>query len=268
MYETIEVRREGRLLWLTLNRPERLNALNERMIEELALFFDQLAEDRESRVVIVRGAGKAFCAGWDLKDESQQGGLSGSVEAALRTQRRFSSVILRMHRAAQPVIACVHGAATGGGFSVALGADLRIAGRSARMNCAYIRVGLGGCDAGSSYFLPRIVGASVAAELILTGNFVDAARAERVGLVSRVVEDAELEQAGRALAEDVARNAPLGIRLTKECLNASIDASSLEAVVAMEDRNQILAAQSGDFREGIAAFLEKRPARYRDGSER
>jgi enoyl-CoA hydratase/carnithine racemase len=267
MYETIEARREGRLLWLTLNRPERLNALNERMIEELGLFFDRLADDRETRVVILRGAGRAFCAGWDLKDESQQGGLSGSVEGALRAQRRFSNVILRMHRAPQPVIACVHGAATGGGFSVALAADLRIAGRSARMNCAYIRVGLGGCDAGSSYFLPRIVGASVAAELILTGNFVDAERAERIGLVSRVVDDAALEPAGRALAEEVARNSPLGVRLTKECLNASIDASSLESVVAMEDRNQILAAQSGDFREGVAAFLAKRPARYGEGPD-
>src|SRR6185312_32164 len=105
-------------------------------------------------------AGKAFCAGWDLKDESKAGGLTGSVEEALRVQRRFSRVILRMHRAPQPIIACVHGAAAGGGLSIALAADVRIAGASARMNCAYIRVGLGGCDAGSSYFLPRIVGAS------------------------------------------------------------------------------------------------------------
>jgi enoyl-CoA hydratase/carnithine racemase len=262
MYETLDVRREGEILWVTLNRPERLNALSARMIEELGDVLDGLAADREARVVVLCGAGKAFCAGWDLKDESQQGGLTGSVAEALRLQRRFSSVILRMHRAPQPIIACVHGAAAGGGFSLALAADLRIAGESARMNCAYIRVGLGGCDAGSSYFLPRIVGASVAAELILTGSFVDAARAERVGLVSRVVPDSRLEETTRALAGDILRNSPLGVTLTKECLAASIDAPSLEAAIAMEDRNQILAAQSGDFREATRAFLEKRAPRF------
>jgi enoyl-CoA hydratase/carnithine racemase len=257
-YETLRVAREDRVLWITLHRPERLNALNGRMIDELHLVLDHLAGDTESTVVVLRGAGRAFCAGWDLKDESKDGGLSGSVAEALRVQRRFSEVILKMHRARQPIIACVHGAATGGGFSIALAADVRIAGESARMNCAYIRIGLGGCDAGSSYFLPRIVGSSLAAELILTGNFLDAARAERIGLVSRVAPDDDLEKAARALAADITRNSPLGVALTKECLNASIDAASLEAVVAMEDRNQILAAQSGDFRERIRAFLEKR----------
>lgn len=264
MYETLDLRRDGRILWLTLNRPERLNALNGRMVEELGAFFAGLVDDREARVVILRGAGRGFCAGWDLKEESEAAGLTGSVAAALRVQRRFSSVIMRMHRAPQPIIACLHGPATGGGFSVALAADLRIAGASARMNCAYIRVGLGGCDAGSSYFLPRIVGASVAAELILTGNFIDAARAERVGLVSRVVPDSDLEDTARGLAADILGNSPLGVTLTKECLSASIDASSLEAAIAMEDRNQILAAQAGDFREAIEAFLQKRPPRYRD----
>jgi len=258
MYETLDIRREGQLLWVTLDRPDRLNALSPRMIDELSVLFDRLADDDETGVVILRGAGRAFCAGWDLKEESQDGGLTGSVDVALRLQRRFSNVIMKMRRTPQPIVACLHGAATGGGFSVALAADVRIAGESARMNCAYIRVGLGGCDAGSSYFLPRIVGASVAAELILTGNFIDAARAERVGLVSRVVPDAELEAAARALGADIVRNSALGVRLSKECLNVSIDASSLEAVVAMEDRNQVLAAQSGDFREAVRVFSERR----------
>ena len=257
-YETLEVARDDRVLWLTLRRPERLNALNERMIDELRLVLDRLADDTDTTVVVMRGAGRAFCAGWDLKDESKGGSLTGSVADALRVQRRFSEVILKMHRARQPIIACVHGAATGGGFSIALAADIRIAGESARMNCAYIRIGLGGCDAGSSYFLPRIVGASAAAEMILTGNFVDAARAEKLGLVSRVVPDADLETAARVLAADITRNSPLGVALTKECLNASIDAPGLEAAIAMEDRNQILAAQSSDFRDRIQAFLEKR----------
>jgi enoyl-CoA hydratase len=109
-----------------------------------------------------------------------------------------------------------------------------------------------------------MVGASVAAELLLTGNFIDAARAEKLGLVSRVVPDADLEKAARELAGDMLRNSPLGLRLTKECLNMSLDAGSLEQVVAMEDRNQILCAQTDDVREGVRAFLEKRPARYSD----
>jgi enoyl-CoA hydratase/carnithine racemase len=117
---------------------------------------------------------------------------------------------------------------------------------------------------GVSYFLPRIVGASVAAELLLTGNFIDAARAERVGLVSRVVPDAELEAAARALAGDMLRNSPLGLRLTKDGLKHALDAPSLETVIAIEDRNQILAGQTSDFREGVIAFLEKRPARFSD----
>jgi len=251
-HETLSVDRDGAVLWVTLNRPERLNALNGRMIEELGLVLDRLDDDRETVVVVLRGAGRAFCAGWDLKDESKDGGLSGSVSEALRLQRRFSSVILKMHRARQPIIACVHGAATGGGFSIALAADVRIAGESARMNCAYIRIGLGGCDAGSSYFLPRIVGAAAAAELILTGNFVDAARAEQLGLVSRVVPDSALDASARELAAEMTRNSPLGVALTKECLNASIDAGSLEAAVAMEDRNQILAAKgSGVFNRSV-----------------
>jgi enoyl-CoA hydratase len=132
------------------------------------------------------------------------------------------------------------------------------------MNAAFIRIGLSACDVGVSYFLPRMVGASVAAELLLTGNFIEAPRAERLGLVSRVVPDAELEAAAETLAKDILRNSPLGVRLTKECLNASLDAGSLEQVIAMEDRNQILCSRTDDVREGITAFLQKRPPQYRD----
>jgi enoyl-CoA hydratase len=132
------------------------------------------------------------------------------------------------------------------------------------MNAAFIRIGLSACDVGVSYFLPRIVGASVASELLLTGNFIDAKRALATGLVSRVVPDAELEKAGSEVAQDILRNSPLGVALTKDCLNFALDAPSLEAAVAMEDRNQILASQSGDVAEGMRAFLEKRPPRWRD----
>ena len=215
--------------------------------------------------MVLRGAGRAFCAGLDLKESSAGAGEdAGSVQAGLRSQRQISELVIMMRRAPQPIIACVHGAACGGGFALALGADVCIAGASARMNAAFIRLGLSACDVGVSYFLPRMVGAAIAAELLLTGNFIDASRAERLGLVSRVVPDADLSSAAQALADDMLRNSPLGLRLTKECLNASLDAGSLEQVIAMEDRNQILCTRSDDFREGVVAFLQKRAPQFTD----
>ena len=267
MYETLDVAREGHLTWLTLNRPEALNALSRRMVDELRDFFWGLSDDRETRVVVVRGAGRGFCAGLDLKQtgaEQEDEGTRNSVPSLLRGQRHISEVVMLMRRAPQPIIAAVHGAAAGGGFAIALASDVRVAGESARMNAAFIRLGLSACDIGVSYFLPRVVGASVASEFLLTGDFIDAARAERTGLVSRVVPDDQLEACARELAQSMLRNTPLGLRLTKECLKHSIDANSLEQAIAMEDRNQALAVGTRDFREGVAAFLAKRPARFED----
>ena len=263
-YATLQVERREHATWVTLNRPEALNAMNRSLVRELRVFFSGLCEDTATRLVILRGAGRAFCAGLDLKEGGGGSEDAGSVQAGLRAQRQISELVIMMRRAPQPIIACVQGAACGGGFALALGADVRLAGESARLNAAFIRIGLSACDVGVSYFLPRMVGASVAAELLLTGNFIESARAERLGLVSRVVPDAELETAAQSLADEMLRNSPLGLRLTKECLNASLDAGSLEQVIAMEDRNQILCTRSEDFREGITAFLQKRPARYED----
>lgn len=264
MYDTLKIEREGHITWLILNRPDQLNAMNRQLIRELGEFFWNLAADKDTRVLIMRGAGRAFCAGLDLKEQPSSDGVGGSPSAGLRMQRSVSELVMLMRRAPQPIIAAVHGPACGGGFAMALASDVRIAGESARMNAAFIRIGLSACDVGVSYFLPRLVGASVASELLLTGNFIDAARAERTGLVSRVVPDADLDTAARDLAADMLRNSPLGLRLTKECLKHSLDAGSLEQVIAMEDRNQILAAQSADFREGVVAFLQKRTPSYSD----
>lgn len=261
VYETIEMKREGGTAWLTLNRPESLNAMNPQLVNEVRDFFGGLPKDTQTRVVVMRGAGRAFCAGLDLKSP---GGGPGSISDAVRMQRHISEIAILMKRAPQPIIACVHGAAAGGGFAMALASDVRLAGESARMNAAFIKIGLSACDVGVSYFLPRMVGASIASELMLTGRFIHAERARELGLVSSVVPDDELEAEARKLAEEMLATTPLGLRLTKECLTASIDAASLEQAIAMEDRNQILCSQSQDFREGIAAFLEKRPPRYSD----
>ena len=263
-YETLELRREGPVLWCTLNRPAALNALSPQLVNDLRAFFTALAQDRETRVVVLRGAGRAFCAGLDLKSGGSEQAGSGTVSGGLRGQRHISELALMMRRLPQVFVACVHGPACGGGFMLALASDIRLAGESARMNAAFIKLGLSGCDVGVSYLLPRLVGASVAAELILTGRFVHAERARELGLVSSVVPDDQLEAEARTLVDDLIATSPLGLRLSKECLNASLDMNSMEAVVAMEDRNQILCAQTSDFREGIGAFLGKRKPHWKD----
>ena len=262
-HETIEVTREGHLTWLVLNRPDALNALSTRLVDELREFFAGLSRDRETRVVVVRGRGRAFCAGLDLKEDRSDLRNAG-VTGSLRNQRHIAELALLMRHAPQPIIAAVHGAAAGGGCANALAADVRIAADTARMNAAFIRLGLSACDVGVSYFLPRGVGASVASELLLTGDFIDAQRALATGLVSRVVAEGELESAAREMAGRMLRNSPLALRLTKECLAVNVDAGSLEAAIALEDRNQVIAASSRDFREGVAAFLGKRPANFED----
>ncbi|MFX3657701.1 MAG: enoyl-CoA hydratase/isomerase family protein [bacterium] len=261
-YETLEVTKEGAIDWLTLNRPQALNAMSRTMMLELQHYFGELYTDHSVRVVILRGAGRGFCAGLDLKEDRSS--EPGGAVAGLRVQRRVSEIVMRMRRAPQPIISLIHGPASGGGFALALASDIRLAGPKARMNAAFIRIGLSACDVGVSYFLPRLVGSAMASELLLTGRFIDAERARAVGLVSDVVADDALEQAGRAMAQEILGNSPVGVRLTKECLNMSVDAGSLEAVIAMEDRQQILASTTGDMREGVSAFLEKRPPRYED----
>lgn len=260
-YATLRLEHEGAIEWLTLNRPERLNAIDARMCEELQDYFGGLCGRPSTRVVVLRGAGRGFCSGFDLKAPQE---ISAGPVRGMRAQQRMGEIILRMRRCPQPIICLVHGAATGGGFGLALAADVRLAAPSARMNAAMLLVGLTACDVGISYFLPRAVGTGVAAELMMTGRFIDAERALRVGLVSEVVPETELERSGRALAADMLRTSALGLRLTKEGLNLALGAGSLEAAIALEDRGQVLCASAGYFDEGIAAFREQRAPAYRD----
>jgi enoyl-CoA hydratase/carnithine racemase len=259
------IEHEDGLDLVTLNRPNSLNALDPSLIEALNRYFESLQRNRSTRVVVLKGAGPAFCAGLDLKQAmARRAGQQEppGVTESLDSQRRIAEIVMLMRRCPQLIIALVQGAAAGGGFALALAADIRIAGKSARMNCAFIRLGLGGCDIGTSYFLPRLVGVSVASELILTGRFINAERALAVGLVSEVVEDGQLETAAVPYIEAMLTASPVGLRLSKECLNMSVDAGSIEAVIAMEDRNQVLCSRSEDFNEGIRAFLEKRKPVY------
>jgi enoyl-CoA hydratase len=257
-YRLIEVQREGAIEWLSLNRPDNYNALNLDLTEELYDYFGSLPDRQDVRVVVLRGNGRHFCAGYELDDVEL---LTVSVEQGLRMQRRLSEVIVRMRRCPQPVIGLIQGAACGGGFALALGCDVRYAAPNARMNVAMSKIGLTGCDMGISYFLPRAVGPAVAAELMYTGRFIDAQRSLRVGLVNDVVPEEELIGTARTLAQEMLGMSPVGLRLTKDGLAMAQEVGSLAAVISLEDRGQTMCFDAF-MKEGVAAFREKRAPRY------
>ena len=260
-YETILIEKKGQVDWLTLNRPESLNAITTPMVTELRDYFGGLSEDKETRIVVMQGAGRAFCAGLDIK-EARAGTFEQPFGGGMGFQGYLAEVYIRMRRCPQPIISLVQGPACGGGFSFVLASDIKIAGESARMNAAFIRIGLSACDMGSSYFLPRLVGTSVASELMLTGRFIHADRALATNLVSEVVPDDQLAEAAQSYIDEMLNTSPIGLRLTKEGLNLAIDAAGLEAAMAIENRNQLMCSRTNDAKEGMQAFLEKRTPNY------
>ena len=267
-YQALEFERRGAIGLLTLNRPERLNALSLELAEELRDVFENLRDDFQTRVVIIQGKGRAFCAGLDLTEAqaiiSSEHEL-GNVQHAYQTiQQALADIVVLMRHAPQPLIAVVRGPAAGGGFSIALACDIRIAGESARFNAAFIKVGLSGCDMGSSYHLPRMIGSSRAAEYLLTGRFMDASTAERFGLVSQVVPDDQVEATALELAHEMLLTSPFGLRITKETLYQNISAPSLESAIHLENRTQALGLLTEDFKEGLSAFVEKRSPIFHD----
>ena len=258
------VERRGATEIATLNRPDALNALDPALTEALHSYFAGLVTRTDVRVVILRGAGRAFCAGLDIKAAEGRPAAERNSNP-LATQTAIGNIYRAMRACPQPIIALVHGAACGGGLSLMLAADVRYCAPSLKANAAYIRIGLTGCDMGSSYFLPRIVGASLASEMILTGRFIGADRALSSGLVSEVVEEAVLLDRGMALAEEMLANSPMGLRLSKQALSLNIDAPSLEHAMAIEDRQQVLLAGTADAAEAMRAFIEKRSPHYGQG---
>lgn len=263
-YETIKIDRDDAVDWLTLNRPEALNSINMQMVTELREYFRGLLENTTTRVVVMRGEGRAFCAGLDIKQAGNMLDSAGHkpVGSGWGFQGYLAEVYLLMRRCPQPIISLVQGPACGGGFAFVLASDIRIASQNARMNAAFIRIGLSACDMGTSYLLPRLVGTSLASELMLTGRFINADRALATGLVSEVVPDGELLEAVKPYLHEMLTTSPMGLRLTKEGLNMAVDANSLEAAMAIENRNQILCSQTEDAKEGMQAFLEKRDPVY------
>ncbi len=262
MSESLLIDEQGPVAWVTLNRGDQLNTLVMPMVDGLVDYFRRLAQRPEIRIVVLRAEGRAFCAGLDLAADGS--GAEPTPQGIYAMQKRIGNIYRAMRACPQPIIALVQGAACGGGFSLALAADIRLAGQTAKMNAAYIRAGFSACDMGCSYFLPRLVGLSVASELMMTGRFIHAQRALATGLVSEVVPDDELVAAAQPYIDEMLKTTPMGLRLTKEGLNHSIDAPGLEAAMAMEDRQQSLVAMTADCGEAQRAFFGKRDPEYGD----
>ena len=250
---------------VTLNRPERLNALTSEMLANIYDVLEGLGRDPTCRVIIVTGAGRGFCAGDDLRDYHPPEWVPtdvGPLHSNMYQQKYVAELVPRLRALPQPVIAAVNGPAAGAGYALALGADLRVASTSALFVDAFVKIGASGAEMGLSWLLQRIVGATRAAELVLTGRRVDGEEAARIGLVLRTVPDGEVIDAALALAEEIIVNTPLGTWMGKATLWSNLEISSLEAAIDLEARTQILTLGTDDAREQLQAYREGRPARY------
>jgi enoyl-CoA hydratase len=249
---------------ITMNRPGKLNALTSEMVEMLHETLSSVSRNRDTRVVILTGAGRGFCAGLDLGGYGEAPGYqwNGSVERGFAVQKHIASLIPRLRSLPQPVISAVNGPASGGGFALVLGSDIRIASTTARFNAAFIRIGLSACDIGTSWLLPRLIGAARAQELMLTGRLFDSDEALRIGLVTEVVPQEALLESALSKAEEIKLNTPLGVALTKEGMWSALEIPGMQAAIDMENRQQIMASFSDDARETRRARSEGRPATY------
>lgn len=250
---------------VTLNRPSKLNAMTSELVEQLHDGLSAISKDRDTRVVILTGAGRGFCAGLDLGGYGDAPGFAwnSSMEKSFAVQKHIASLIPRMRSLPQPIISAVNGPASGGGFALVLGSDIRIAAETARFNAAFIRIGLSACDIGTSWLLPRLVGAARAQELMLTGRLFDAQEAAKIGLVTDVVPNEALMDAALAKAEEIKLNTPIGVALTKEGMWSALEIPGLQAAIDLENRQQIMASFADDVRETRRAKSEGRLPDYR-----
>ena len=278
-FETIQFElREDGIGIITLNRPEKLNAISFQMEEELHELLDHLMVNLDCRVVVLRGAGRAFCAGTDLQEglilntkKTPEGydkfyylNVDEPLKRKMYHQWRISQIIVKMRKISQPIIALIQGPASGGGFGFALASDIRIVSENAKFNNASINIGLTGADVGCSYFLPRLIGMSRATEILYTGRFIGAEEAEKIGLALKLIkgDENQLLESAIDLAKNMLSKSPLGLRMTKEAINLSMDSPSLETILQFENSSIVLTFSSKDVNEASSAFFEKRTPKY------
>lgn len=245
---------------VTLNRPARYNAMTNTMFRELEEVAMALDRERGLRVLIVTGQGKAFCAGFDLDSADDLGDLS--ITGVLDQQELGARALLAMRRLKVPVIAAVNGAAAGGGLSLALAADIRLAAPAAKFNAAFVRIGLSAGDLGVSWLLPRLIGPGHAAEICYTGRMVYADEAQRLSLVNSVSQPGAVMDDALSLAQAIMRNSPAGVQLSKRALQANTEIGSYAAALELENRGQVLLTRTVDMPEALAAFRDKREATF------
>jgi enoyl-CoA hydratase/carnithine racemase len=254
----------GGVAYVTLNRPERLNALTFEVYRELTDTFAALRDEARVRVVVITGAGRAFCSGGDVRDII--GELQGrNAQGLLEFTRQTCELVRNMRALRKPVIASLNGTTAGAGACIALAADLRIASVDARIAFLFVKVGLSGADMGAAHLLTRLVGLGRATELLYMGDFITAEEAHALGLYNRVVAAEDLESETQALAERLARGPSFALGVTKEMLNRELDVS-LDTALEWETQAQALCMQHPDYAEAYRAFTEKREPRFNAGT--
>jgi enoyl-CoA hydratase/carnithine racemase len=260
-YETLLVdRRPDGIAVVTINRPDRANAMTATMFDEFATLATDVGLDPAVRVIILTGAGKFFCAGYDLANAADFTELSAI--GFLDLQERGARGLAAIRSLRVPVIAAINGAAAGGGLALALAADIRLAAPAARFNAAFTRIGLSAGDLGTSWLLPRLVGPAKAAEICFTGRMVGATEAERIGLVNAISDEGALLDDALAMATLIVANSPAGVRISKTALRFNAEIPSYAAAMELENRGQALLTRTEDMPEALAAFGEKRPANF------
>lgn len=256
-YETLALESIGTgVVLVTLNRPDRYNAMTDTMFAEFEQLAEALDEDDEVRVAVLTGAGKAFCAGYDLADaeELPELGALGMLEK----QERAARALLAIRSTRMPVIAAVNGPAAGGGLALALAADFRLASTEAKFNAAFVQIGLSAGDLGTSWLLTRLVGPAKTSEICFTGRSVYAQEAGELGIVNSVVEPERLLAEVGDLATAIVANSPGGVQLSKRALQANMEVSSYAAALELENRGQALLTRGADMPEALTAFVERR----------
>jgi len=256
MSDTVLLDVDGGVATITLNRPERLNCIDIPTLDRLVSLLDEAAATRNVRVVVLAGRGRAFCAGADQGEMVQRSAADWE-----QIVDRYLDPIRRIATMDQPVIAKIHGDAVGGGLGLALACDYRLAAPDARFCAPFVKIGLAGCDMSAGYFLPRLVGLGRATDMMMSGRFVKTEEAERIGLVTRVVPENELDQAAKELAQRLAAGPPVALGFTKRAIRRSLD-RDMEGEFDYEIFAQVQCLQSDDHREGLAAFREKRAPRF------